>query len=336
MGKITITTALLLLQSLFLQAQNMGIGTASPNTNAILEIQSSSKGLLIPRMDSATRKLIPNTVGLLVYDSSTKTIWQNTGSSWQNYLMVPKGNNNGDLMYWNNNNWNVLPAGGSGKVLTMNGSGIPSWQNTAPTLYSLLVSPTVPVIQSGQTQQFTASGLFWDSSVSDITNTVIWSSSNTAVATINSSGLATSTGNGTSIIKARSGIISDTTVLTVGNCGSAPFAISINDVSQNEGSSGGITAFVFTVTLSPANCNQVVTVNYTTSSSGATASASIDYTPASGTLTFNPGESTKTITVNVGADLNVEPTETFFINLANPINAFLSDAQGLGTIINDD
>ncbi len=66
-------------------AQNVGINTdgALPNPNAILDIKSGTKGLLIPRMSTPARLAIPNTKGLLVYDSTTNNFWYNTGNEWQ-------------------------------------------------------------------------------------------------------------------------------------------------------------------------------------------------------------------------------------------------------------
>lgn len=67
-------------------SQNVAINTtgAVADSNAILDISSPNKGVLIPRMDSATRMRIPNTAGLLVYDISYNSFWYNTGSGWQN------------------------------------------------------------------------------------------------------------------------------------------------------------------------------------------------------------------------------------------------------------
>ena len=54
------------------------------------------------------------------------------------------------------------------------------------------------------------------------------------------------------------------------------------------------------------------------------------------TLTFNPGETSKPITVAVKGDTLDENDETFFVQLSNPNGAMLADAQGLGTILDDD
>jgi hypothetical protein len=109
-------------------------------------------------------------------------------------------------------------------------------------------------------------------------------------------------------------------------------ALSISDVTLAEGNSG-TTSFNFTVTLSPASAFPV-TIDYATADN--TAVVGSDYQPTSGTLTFAPGQTTKTISVLVNGDVTTEPNETFFVNLFNPGNASVSDAQGLGTITNDD
>lgn len=104
--------------------------------------------------------------------------------------------------------------------------------------------------------------------------------------------------------------------------------------SQNEGN-GGTTPFVFEVNLSNPS-SDAITVDYTTISGGAT--PDVDYIPASGTLTFNPGEQKQTITILAKGDTDVEPDEDFILRLGNPVKAMLpagaTDAQGI--IRNDD
>jgi hypothetical protein len=108
--------------------------------------------------------------------------------------------------------------------------------------------------------------------------------------------------------------------------------LQIGDVTVNEGNTGTTNA-VFTVTLSRAS-DQAVTVAYATGGGGATAGS--DYRAASGTVTFAPGETSKTITVLVIGDRLPEPTETFAVNLSNPTNATITDGQGVGTILDDE
>ncbi len=109
--------------------------------------------------------------------------------------------------------------------------------------------------------------------------------------------------------------------------------LSINDVAQKEGNSG-TTNFSFSVTLSPGSA-QTVTVDYVAVSD--TAMLGSDFQPSSGTLTFGPGETQKSITVLVNGDTTQEPDRTFFVNLSKPSGGVtISKAQGTGTIINDD
>ena len=108
--------------------------------------------------------------------------------------------------------------------------------------------------------------------------------------------------------------------------------ISINDVSKAEGNSG-TTNFDFSVTLSSAS-GQVVSIDYTTL--GGTAVPGSDFQLASGTLTFNPGETQKQLTVLVNGDTQDEPDKTFTVELSTPVNVTYAKYKGLGTIVNDD
>ena len=67
-------------------AQNIGINAdgSAPNPNAMLDIKSNTKGLLIPRTSTPSRLAIPNTKGLLVYDSTMSSFWYNDGTQWNN------------------------------------------------------------------------------------------------------------------------------------------------------------------------------------------------------------------------------------------------------------
>ena len=114
--------------------------------------------------------------------------------------------------------------------------------------------------------------------------------------------------------------------------------IFISDVTITEGNSGTTNA-VFTVSLSSA-VDTAITLDYTTANGTATTEDN-DYTAIpTTTLTFNPGETSKTITVAVNGDNQVELNETFFLNLSNlqtnGSNVTLADNQGQGTINNDE
>src|SRR5262249_18106756 len=111
-----------------------------------------------------------------------------------------------------------------------------------------------------------------------------------------------------------------------------PPSLAVSDASVTEGNTGTVNA-VFTVTLSAA-ATQTVTVNYATSSGGAT--SGVDFTAASGTLTFAPRETSRTVAVAVRGDVLDENDETFWFDLSNPTNATISRSYGIGTILDDD
>jgi hypothetical protein len=105
--------------------------------------------------------------------------------------------------------------------------------------------------------------------------------------------------------------------------------LTVNDLTVDE-AAGTAT---FTVSLSTAS-GQTVTVGYNTSNGTATAGS--DYTAVTGTLTFSPGVTTQTVTVAIADDALNEASETFNVNLVTPTNATIADAQGVGTITNND
>ncbi|NYG34495.1 type I secretion C-terminal target domain-containing protein [Sphaerotilus montanus] len=103
----------------------------------------------------------------------------------------------------------------------------------------------------------------------------------------------------------------------------------IDDQTVNE-ATGTAT---FTVTLSSAS-STAVTVRY--ASVNDTATSGSDYGAVSGTLTFAPGELTRTISVPITDDLVYEGAETFKIQLTSPsVNALIADDTGIGTIMDD-
>ena len=121
--------------------------------------------------------------------------------------------------------------------------------------------------------------------------------------------------------------------LVLGSTSSEP-TLSIADApAVTEGANS-----VFTVTLSEA-ATSAVTVQYSTvDGNGPTgAIGNDDFTVQTNqTLTFNPGETSKTISIATDNDPLVEPTETFGVNLFNPSGATIDTASATGTILDDD
>ncbi len=77
-------------------SQNVGIGTVTPDPTAILDLSATGKGILVPRMDSATRNAIAGPArGLLVYDSSCRAFFVNRGTAdnpdWKQLLSIADG-----------------------------------------------------------------------------------------------------------------------------------------------------------------------------------------------------------------------------------------------------
>ncbi|MEB1884936.1 putative Ig domain-containing protein [Xanthomonas campestris] len=110
--------------------------------------------------------------------------------------------------------------------------------------------------------------------------------------------------------------------------------LSINDVSVNEGNAGTSNA-TFTVSLSqPAGAGGA---SFDIATADGSAIAGVDYVASSLTgQTIPAGSSSATFTVLVNGDTLSEPNETFFVNVSNVSGAGVSDAQGQGTIVNDD
>ncbi|HYE66306.1 MAG TPA: Calx-beta domain-containing protein, partial [Pyrinomonadaceae bacterium] len=119
-----------------------------------------------------------------------------------------------------------------------------------------------------------------------------------------------------------------TAVLNIIDDETPPY-LTINDISLPEPTTGTSNA-TFTVNL-PGPLPQTVTVNYATADG--TAIAGSDYQATTGTLTFAPGETAKTITVAVNSDAIIEGEENFFVNLSNATNGIIQKSQGVGTIL---
>jgi predicted extracellular nuclease len=114
-----------------------------------------------------------------------------------------------------------------------------------------------------------------------------------------------------------------------------PGALAINDVALAEGNAGA-TDYTFTVTRSGGSAG-AVSATWTLATDGNADAADFTTTPQTGTVNFADGQTTATVTISVAGDTVVEGNETFFVNLTAPTGgATISDAQGLGTINNDD
>ncbi len=119
---------------------------------------------------------------------------------------------------------------------------------------------------------------------------------------------------------------------TLGECGVAPVPrVSVDNVAVTEGAADG--AATLTVLLSEPTWT-TVTLDYTTLDGSAAAGS--DYTPISGTLSFAPGETSKTINLPIVNDAVTETAEHFTVSLSNAVNAVIETTAATVTIQDDD
>ena len=110
-------------------------------------------------------------------------------------------------------------------------------------------------------------------------------------------------------------------------------SLRINDAPVTEGNSGTVPA-TFTITRSGTTSG---TSSVTWATANSSAAAGTDYVGVAPTsVSFGPGETTRTVSVTVNGDTLVEPAEAFLVNLSAPVGATIADASGVGTIVNDD
>ena len=119
---------------------------------------------------------------------------------------------------------------------------------------------------------------------------------------------------------------------TITNDDAAP-SFSIDDVTHDEGDAG-TTSYTFTVTKTGSTALSA-SVDYETVNGTAVAPGDFTAIPAT-TLTFGPTDTTMQVTVLVNGDTTFEPNEAFTVHLSNASGATISDADGTGTITNDD
>jgi len=100
---------------------------------------------------------------------------------------------------------------------TANGtvSGSTSVTVTAPSITSISITPDDMTLAIGVGQQYTASAIYSDGSIEDLVTGVLWTSSNTTVATVDGNGLATTLAAGDTTITATVGSFTDSSVITV-------------------------------------------------------------------------------------------------------------------------
>ena len=181
---------------------------------------------------------------------------------------------------------------------------------TDATLVSIEVSPAAPSIANGQTQQFTATGLYTDNSTEDLTAQVTWASSDSAVATVSnaagSNGLATTAGLGSTTVSASSGGVSGETTLTVTDATLVSIEVSpaapsiVNGLTQQFTATGlytdNSTPDLTTQVTWASSDGAVATVSNAPGSNGLATTAGVGITTVSAASGGVSGETTLTVT----------------------------------------
>ncbi len=162
-------------------------------------------------------------------------------------------------------------------------------------------------------------------------NTVTFAAgSSTATVTVNPTADTIVESNETVILTlaAGTGYTIGTTTPVTGTINNDDFSqLSINDITVVEGKDNNA---ILTVTVDNPN-PQPITFNYTTAPINAT--ANVDYTSKTGTITIAPNTATATISIPILNDNLNEPDEAFTVTLSNPVNATINPEGGIGEVI---
>ncbi len=181
---------------------------------------------------------------------------------------------------------------------------------TAATLVAIDVSPPAASVANGQTQQFTATGVFSDSSTQDLTTQVIWASTDNAVATVSnaagSNGLATTAGVGDTTVSATSGDVTGdatlaVTTATLLSIEVSPTATSVaNGLTQQFTATGGFsdnsTQDLTTQVTWASSDGAVATISNAAGSQGLAAATGVGSTTVSATSGAVTGSTTLSVT----------------------------------------
>ncbi len=171
-------------------AQSVGIGTTTPNASAQLDITSTTKGVLIPRMTEAEKNAIPSPAqGLMVFNATTNSFQYYNGVSWVNISHSGIINGTANKVAKFNSPWGLTAAG----LISDNGAGVAINTTNALANSSALLDMTstgkgilIPRMLSAERTAIVApaTGLL----VFDITTNSFWFYNGSAWAEINSVG----------------------------------------------------------------------------------------------------------------------------------------------------
>ncbi len=186
---------------------------------------------------------------------------------------------------------------------------------TAAELDAITVTPSLPTLAKGRSQQFTATGLMSDGATPDLTSAAVWDSSDRTAVPLTAGGLATAAQLGSSLISAAIGTVSGGTTMTVG----AAVVETIVVTPANPGRTiGQMVPFTATGTFSDASVGDVTTL--ATWGSSTMAVATVTTAGVASALTNGTSTISATIGPAIGATLlSVGPAPT--VTVTNPADA---------------
>jgi autotransporter passenger strand-loop-strand repeat protein len=272
---------------------------------------------------------------LAVFFGNTASITVNVVSDTQITAVVPSGSGTVDVTIQSgvneidtisgNPNANVhAPIFGYGTSATSAADKI-TFNNGTVSLQSIIVTPGNPSVALGNSPAFTATGKFSDNSTQTLTTGITWSSSNSAVATINGSGTATTLAAGMTTIMASVSGISGSTTLTVTAVSALP---TVSGVSPASGPAAGGT----TVTITGTNFTGATRVSF-----GGTAATGFHVNSTTSLTATTPagsaGQSVDiTVTTAAGTSATNESDRFSFTASTFPPPAHLHATPGNGSV----
>jgi len=131
--RIFTITAFLLWSSITMGLAQVGFNNPTPDPSSLLDLTSTDKGLLIPRMTSAQRVAISSPAqGLMVYQTNAPVGFYFYSSNSWSLMNTNKGANYGDMLFWNDTMWTRVPVGQPGQILALSATKTPFWKSTTP------------------------------------------------------------------------------------------------------------------------------------------------------------------------------------------------------------
>ncbi|MFY0632048.1 MAG: gliding motility-associated C-terminal domain-containing protein, partial [Flavobacteriaceae bacterium] len=285
-------------------------GTASETETFTITIGGDTKVEADELVDIAMSNLVPSTVDasdIDITDAAQLTITNDDSATIT--IANVSGNEDDGAITVTVTLDNAVDGGLDLDVSTADGTA-----TTADSDYTTVINQTLTFAgTAGETETFTVTPTADVNAESN--ETVLVSMSNLVLTTVDSGDID----------------ITDGATVTITNDDNS--LISVDDPIVSEGDSG-TTTLTYTVTLDQSSPG-TITVGYATSDGTATAGS--DYTAASGTVTFNPGDTSKTVDIMISGEQMVEVDETITFTLSSPTGtAQISDGTATGTINNDD